>query len=207
MKQIHTLDHPLMGNYLHRLRDKNASPETFRAQASRLGHLLAVEMTRDLKTKSQEIETPMCETHEQVTSEKIGIAPILRAGIGMVDPFLNFLPDARVLYLGMYRDHETHQPVHYYNKLNDTEMVDVAYVIDPMLATGGSALAAIEGLKEWGVKHIKFAGLIGAPEGVAAVHAQYPEVDIYLAALDEKLNENAYIIPGLGDAGDRIFNT
>ncbi len=125
----------------------------------------------------------------------------------MVDPFLDFMPKARTLFLGMYRDHDTHQPVHYYNKLKDTELVDIAYVLDPMLATGGSALGAIEALKEWGVKKIKFAGLIGATEGVQAVHDVYPEVDIYLAALDDKLNENAYIVPGLGDAGDRIFNS
>lgn len=207
MKNIYVLDHPLVGTYLQKLRDKNSSPETFRAQAARLTQLLAVEISRDLKTNTQECETPLCTTQEKVVSEKIGLAPILRAGIGMVDPFLNFLPDAHVLYLGMYRDHDTHMPVHYYNKLEDTGLVDTAYVLDPMLATGGSALAAIEALKDWGVKKIKFAGLIGAPEGVKAVHDAHPDVDIHLAALDEKLNENAYIVPGLGDAGDRIFNT
>lgn len=207
MSNVYVLDHPLSGNFLSLLRDKNSAPDLFRIQADRLGYMLALEVTKDLQTSAKECETPMCKTEEQVVSEKIGIVPILRAGIGMVDPFLKFLPDAHVLYLGMYRDHDTHMPVHYYNKLEETGLVDTAYVIDPMLATGGSALGAIDAIKDWGVKNVKFVGLIGVPEGVKAVHDKHPDVDIHLAALDEKLNENAYIIPGLGDAGDRIFNT
>ncbi len=207
MKNTYILNHPLTGNYLHLLRDKNSTSEVFRIQVARLGELLAIEITRNLKTKPKKCETPLCMTTENVTTEEIAIVPILRAGIGLVDPFLNLIPQVHVFYLGMYRDHDTHQPVHYYNKLKDYKMVDVAYVIDPMLATGGSALATIDALKNWGVKKIKFAGLIGAPEGVKALHDKHPDVDIHLAALDDKLNENAYIVPGLGDAGDRIFNT
>ncbi len=204
---IFVLNHPLAGTFLRALRDKDSASETFRAQTTRLGRMLALEVTKDLATKEESCTTPMQQTTEKVISQSIGIVPILRAGIGMVDPFLDFMPEARVLYIGMYRDEETHKPVPYYNKLEDTQMVDVAYVIDPMLATGGSARSAIYALKEWGVKQIKFAGLIGAPEGVKALHAEFPDVDIHLAALDERLNDNAYILPGLGDAGDRIFNT
>lgn len=206
-KNIYVLNHPLKGNYLKNLRDKNSSSEVFRNQVKQLGHLLAVEVTRDLKTKPQTLQTPICETIEQVIYQRIGIVPILRAGIGLVDPFLDFIPDAEVHFLGMYRNEETHQPVSYYNKLPEGRPVDVAYIIDPMLATGGSALATIETLKKWGVKDIKFIGLIGAPEGVKAVHDSHPNVDIFLAALDDHLNENAYIVPGLGDAGDRVFKT
>ena len=207
MSNVHVLKHPLVGGFLDSLRDKESNSETFRAQVSRLGHILAIELTKDLETKEKYCDTPIQGTTEQVIKESIGIAPILRAGIGMVDPFLDFLPEARTLYIDMYRDEQTHLPVPYYNKLEDTEMVDVAYVIDPMLATGGSARAAVNALKEWGVKRIKFAGLIGAPEGVVALQQEFPDVDIHLAALDEKLDKNAYILPGLGDAGDRIFNT
>ena len=206
-KNIFVLDHPLKGQYLQKLRDKNSDPEVFRKQVLHLGHLLAVEATRDLETAEQTCETPLCETKEKIVNDEIALVPILRAGIGLVDPFLDFIPQAQVHFLGMYRDEETHEPVHYYNKLPEGKPVDVAYVIDPMLATGGSALATVETIKEWGVKKIKFIGLIGAPEGVKALHDKFPDVDIHLAALDEKLNENAYIVPGLGDAGDRIFNS
>ncbi|MCK5375073.1 MAG: uracil phosphoribosyltransferase [Alphaproteobacteria bacterium] len=204
---VFVLDHPLVGTYLDQLRDKDSNSENFRCQVRRLGHMLALQITNDLNTKEKICHTPLTQTSEQVVCEKVGVVPILRAGIGLVDPFLDFLPEARALYLGIYRDEKTHQPVSYYNKLEETQKVAVAYIIDPMLATGGSALAAAEALTEWGIDKIKFAGLIGAPEGVAALHAQYPDIEIHLAALDENLNENAYIVPGLGDAGDRIFNT
>lgn len=207
LKNVKVLDHPLAGTCLRGLRDKSSTPEQFRLQAGRLGYMLALEISKDLETKAEEFETPICKTTEQVVSERIGFVPILRAGIGLVEPFLNFMPAAHVLFLGMYRNEETHEPVPYYNKLREYEMVDVAYILDPMLATGGSAVYAIEALKDWGVKKIKYAGLIGAPEGVEAIHSRFPEIDIYLAALDDRLNENAYIVPGLGDAGDRIFNT
>lgn len=206
-KNVYVLDHPLTGGYLKSLRDKEASSEVFRKQVSRLGLMLAIEATRDLKTTSQSCETPLQTTSEEVVSQRIGIVPILRAGIGFVDPFLEFLPQAEVHFLGMYRDEVTHEPVHYYNKLPKGNPVEVAYVIDPMLATGGSAVATIDILKEWGVKQIKFIGLIAAPEGVKAVHNKHPDIDIYLGALDKELNDIAYILPGLGDAGDRIFNS
>jgi uracil phosphoribosyltransferase len=206
-KNVFVLDHPLTGGFLKLLRDKDSSPEVFRKQAQRLGHLLAIEATRDLNTKAQSLDTPLCETQENVVSDNIALAPILRAGIGLVDPFLDLIPEAHVHFLGMYRDEQTHDPVAYYNKLPTEHNIDVAYVLDPMLATGGSAIMTIEALQEWGVKKIKFIGLIGAPEGVKALHDKFPKVDIHLAALDEKLNESAYIVPGLGDAGDRIFNS
>lgn len=206
-KNVSILNHPLAGLYLKSLRDKNSFPEIFRKQVARLGYMLALEITHDLPTKSEICETPICETREDIIYQKIGIVPILRAGIGLVDPFLEFLPEAEVHCLGMYRNEKTHQPVSYYNKLPEGKPVDIAYVIDPMLATGGSAIMTIQTLKNWGVTRIKFAGLIGSPEGVKALHDEFPDVDIYLAALDDKLNSDAYIVPGLGDAGDRIFNT
>ena len=206
-KKIHVLEHPLKGTFLKLLRDKHSAPDVFRAQVKRLGHLLAVEITRDLDVKAQSFETPIYETQEDVLCQNIAVVPILRAGIGLVDPFLDFLPNAQVHFLGMYRDEQTHEPVSYYNKLPDQPNIDVAYVLDPMLATGGSAIMTIDTLKEWGVSKIKFVGLIGAPEGVKALHDRHPDVDVYLAAQDERLNENAYIVPGLGDAGDRIFNS
>lgn len=204
---VFVLNHPLAKTYLRKLRDKDSSPETFRTQIKLLSAMLAVEATKDIKIKDTVCHTPICETYEKELGEKIGIVPILRAGIGMVDPFLSFLPQAETLFLGMYRDENTHQPKAYYNKLENSDIVETAYVIDPMLATGGSAIMTIDAIKSWGVEKIKFCGIIGAPEGVKALHNQHPDVDIYLAALDKKLNENAYIVPGLGDAGDRIFNT
>lgn len=206
-RNINVLNHPLTGGFLKILRDKDTPPEIFRAQATRLGMMLALNISKDLSVTSQNIETPICDTTENVISAHIALVPILRAGIAMVEPFLTFIPNAQVLFLGMYRDEQTHCPVSYYNKLDESRCPDVAYVIDPMLATGGSALLAIDEMKKKGVKTIKFAGLIGAPEGVKTLHDAHPDVDIHLAALDERLNENAYIVPGLGDAGDRVFNS
>lgn len=204
---VTTLNHPLVGNYLSLLRDKSSSPEVFRAQVKRLGHMLAIDMSKDLHVKFQEINTPICKTKEKTVSDSISIVPILRAGVGLVEPFLDFMPQAKVMCLGMYRNENTRQPVSYYNKLKDTQPTDVAFIIDPMLATGGSALMAINEIKAWGVKTIKFAALIGSPEGVKSIQAEHSDVDIHLAALDDGLNDDAYIVPGLGDAGDRIFNT
>ena len=206
-ENLFVLEHPLKGQYLKNLRDKNSSPEVVREQTKKLGHLLAIEVTRDLQTSAQKFETPICESSEDIVAQEIGLFPILRAGIGLVDPFLDFLPQAQVHFLGMFRDEATHQPVSYYSKLPDKCMAEVCYVLDPMLATGGSAIMTIEALKKWGATDIKFIGLIGAPEGVKALHEVYPDVEICLAALDERLNEHAYIVPGLGDAGDRIFNS
>lgn len=207
MSKLFVLDHPLAGNFLATLRDKETSPHVFRQQVRHLGHMLVIEAAKDLEVKAKTIETPMCDTSEDVIAENIGIVPILRAGLGLVDPFLDLMPESKVLCLGMYRNEETHQPVTYYNKLSEYDLVDVAYVIDPMLATGGSAIITVDALKKWGVKKIKFVGLIGAPEGVKAFQEAHPDVDVHLAAQDDHLNEEAYIIPGLGDAGDRIFNT
>ncbi|MGH1455844.1 MAG: uracil phosphoribosyltransferase [Alphaproteobacteria bacterium] len=206
-KNVFILDHPLTGGYLQALRDKNSAPETFRTAAARLGSMLVLEISKDLPTEQQSVTTPICATHENVVDARIAIVPILRAGVAMVDPFLHFIPSAGVYFLGMYRDETTHNPVSYYNKLEEAAPADIAYIIDPMLATGGSAILAVEEMKKWGVKKIKFAGLIGAPEGVSALHSAHPDIDVHLAALDERLNENAYIVPGLGDAGDRVFNT
>ena len=207
MSKLFVLDHPLAGNFLATLRDKATDPHVFRQQVKHLGHMLVIEASKDLEVEAKAIQTPMCETSEDVIAESVGIVPILRAGLGLVDPFLDLMPDSKVLCLGMYRDEETHQPVTYYNKLSEYDLVDVAYVIDPMLATGGSAIITVDALKKWGVKKIKFVGLIGAPEGVKAFQEAHPDVDVHLAAQDDHLNDDAYIIPGLGDAGDRIFNT
>lgn len=205
--KVYVLDHPLAGAALKGLRDKAAGSDVFRAQARRLGHMLVLEATRDLATTPQAVETPLTKTQESCLAPSVGIAPILRAGIALVDPFLDFMPEANVWFLGMYRDEKTFEPVSYYNKLPARIPNDVVYVVDPMLATGGSAIATIYALKEKGVKSIRFVGLIGAPEGVKALQEAYPDVDIYLAALDDHLNADKYIVPGLGDAGDRFFNS
>lgn len=206
-KKLFILDHPLAGAALKILRHKDTPSDLFRVQAMRLGRMLALESTRDLPTADEKTITPMCETTEKCVTQSVGIAPILRAGIALVDPFLDFMPDAHVWFLGMYRDEKTFEPVSYYNKLPDNIPNDIVYVVDPMLATGGSAISTVYALKEKGVKKVVFVGLIGAPEGVEALHKEYPDVDIYLGALDEKLNDDKYIVPGLGDAGDRFFNS
>lgn len=211
MADVHVLNHPLTGQFLRAMRDKDSTPEVFRAQVKRLGLLLALECSKDLKTAPQTVQTPLCETTEDVVSDSVAIVPILRAGLGLMEPFLELMPQAKTYCLGLYRNEQTHQPVSYYNKLDECEMVDVVYVIDPMLATGGSAIMTIDALREWGTQkkdmQIKFIGLIGAPEGVKALQEAHSDVDIHLAALDDHLNEDAYIVPGLGDAGDRIFNS
>jgi uracil phosphoribosyltransferase len=207
MLNVFVLDHPLAKTFLFSLRDKDTSSEIFRAQARRLGLMLALEVTKDIKTRPQKVLTPLEETTEAVLDEKIALCPILRAGLGMVDPFLDFIPEAHIYNLGVFRDEETHKPQSYYNKLMDYKMVDTIYVLDPMLATGGTATMVIDILKKWGAPKIKFVGLVGAPEGIEALQKAHPDVPIFLATKDDKLNENAYIVPGLGDAGDRIFNS
>lgn len=206
MNTVHQLNHPLVAHHLVRLRDKNTPPEVFRSIVERLTILVTYEAARDLETVETEVETPLTTTTGRKLSQRIGLVPILRAGLGMVDPVLNLIPSSEVWHLGFYRDEQTFKPVEYYKKLPAADPVDVALVLDPMLATGGSALAALGAVKEWGVPSIKLVALIAAPEGVAAVHEKFPETPIYVCAVDEKLNENAYILPGLGDAGDRIFN-
>lgn len=202
------MDHPLIKHKITLLRDKNTGSKEFRELISEVTMLMCYEATRDLPLKQIEVETPMAVTKASVISgRKLAIVPILRAGIGMVDGILNLLPAVKVGHIGLYRDHETHQPVEYYCKLpSDIDEREVI-VLDPMLATGGSAIDAITKVKERGVKHIKFMCIIASPEGVEALVTAHPDVQVYIGSLDDRLNEDKYIIPGLGDAGDRIFGT
>jgi uracil phosphoribosyltransferase len=202
------MDHPLIQHKVTLIRDKNTGSKEFRELVREISMLLAYEVTRDLPLEEVEVETPIQKTRSKVlTGRKIGIVPILRAGLGMVDGFLNLLPAAKVGHIGLYRDPETLLPVEYYLKLpSDVEERDLL-LVDPMLATGGSANAAIGFLKDKGARSIKLVCLIGCPEGIKAVREAHEDVDIYLAAIDEKLNDHAYIVPGLGDAGDRLFGT
>ena len=206
--KIFVMDHPLIQHKLTFLRDKNTGTKEFRELVSEIATLMCYEATRDLPLMDVEIETPMCKaTTKVIAGRKLAFVPILRAGLGMVDGMLQLVPSAKVGPSGLYRDHETHLPVEYYNKLPpDIEERDVI-VLDPMLATGGSAIDAITIVKRSNPKSIKFLCIIAAPEGLKALSEAHPDVQIYCAAVDEKLNENCYILPGLGDAGDRIFGT
>ena len=208
MATVHEMDHPLIKHKLSLMRDKTTGVKEFREAASEIAMLMCYEATRDLPLKEITIETPVSEARVQVISgKKIALVPILRAGLGMVEGILEMIPAAKVCHIGLYRNPETLQPIEYYCKLpSDINERDVL-LLDPMLATGGSAIAAIDGLKRRGVKHIKLMNLIGAPEGVAAVQKAHPDVEIFVGAIDEKLNDHGYIVPGLGDAGDRIFGT
>jgi uracil phosphoribosyltransferase len=207
MSQVHVSTHPLVLHKLTLLRDVGTDPKQFRELVSELAQLLFFEATRHLHTEPCIVQTPLAPCEGVRLRDRIGILPILRAGLGMADAILQMVPQATVRHLGLYRDHVTHKPITYYNKLPEQPDFDVAIIVDPMLATGGSAVAVIDLLKRWGVKRIKFIGLIAAPEGVRAIVADHPDVPIYLAALDSHLDENAYIVPGLGDAGDRQFAT
>ena len=207
MSTVHASKHPLVAHKLSRLRNKNTEPKKFRELVQEIAGLLAYEATADLQTTPIEIETPLTKMTAQELKEKIGLVPILRAGLGMVEGIWELMPSAEVWHIGLYRDEHTLKPVEYYNKLPVDPRVSVCLILDPMLATGGSATATADILKRWGVKKIKFVGLIGAPEGIKAMQTAHPDIDIYLAAIDEKLNERAYILPGLGDAGDRQFGT
>ena len=202
------LDHPLVQHKVSLLRDKSTGTKEFKELVGEIAMLLCYEATRDLPTKEVEIETPIAVAKSHVLAgRKLALGPILRAGLGMVDGMLSLLPAAKVGHIGMYRNEETLEPVEYYCKLpSDIAERDVL-LLHPMLATGGSACDAITQIKKRGARSIKFLAIIAAPEGLAKVHEQHPDVDIYVAALDEKLNENGYIVPGLGDAGDRIFGT
>ena len=202
------LDHPLVQHKISLLRNKNTGTKEFKELVGEIATLLCYEATRDLPTKEVEVETPMGVAKCNVLAgRKLALVPILRAGLGMVDGMLTLLPAAKVGHIGMYRNEETLEPVEYYCKLpNDINEREV-FVLDPMLATGGSACDAIGQIKKRGAKHIKFIGLVAAPQGLKALHEAHPDVDIYVGALDEKLNDNGYIVPGLGDAGDRIFGT
>ncbi|QNN21481.1 uracil phosphoribosyltransferase [Planctomycetales bacterium ZRK34] len=207
MGQVYVNDHPLVADGLTQLRDAATGSAEFRRIIARLTYVQTNEALRDLKLKPVEVTTPLTTTQGQRLAERIAIVPILRAGLGMVDAMLEAMPDAEVRHLGFYRDEQTLQPVEYYHKLPSNDPPDVAVVVDPMLATGGSANAAIEALKRWAVPRIKLMSILGAPEGVAAVQHAHSDVSIYVCTIDEKLNDHGYIMPGLGDAGDRIFGT
>ena len=206
MSNLFEIKHPLVQHHLSRLRDKHTPPAEFRRVIHRLAYLLTYEATKDMTLKGQKVETPLAVASGYTLKQRIGLIPILRAGLGMVDPVLTLLPGAEVWHLGFYRDEKTLKPVEYYKKLPPTDPVDVAFILDPMLATGGSAIAALEAMVEWGVPQIKLLGMIAAPEGIAKVHAHHPNTQIYVCKVDEGLNDQGYILPGLGDAGDRIFN-
>jgi uracil phosphoribosyltransferase len=204
---VHVSSHPLVLHRLTLLRDRRTEPKLFRELVREISQMLFYEATRDLELRPVPVQTPLAECPGQELVESIGLVPILRAGLGMAEAILEMVPAAQVWHLGLYRDHETLQPVTYYSKLPPQPGIDLAVVVDPMLATGGSAVAALNILKRWGNKRIKYMGLIAAPEGVKSLHDAHPDVPIYLAALDSHLNEHSYIVPGLGDAGDRQFAT
>jgi uracil phosphoribosyltransferase len=204
---VNVVDHPLVAHHLTELRHHATRPPQFRAAVRRLAGLLTYEATRDLSVEETTVETPLTTTSAQRLRQQIGLIPILRAGLGMVDPVLDLIPDAQVWHLGLYRDETTAKPVEYYSKLPDENPVDLALVLDPMLATGGSASAAIATLTKWGAKTIRLLSIIAAPEGIKVVQQEYPETQIYVCAVDERLNDQKFIFPGLGDAGDRSFNT
>lgn len=207
MSNVYASKHPLVAHKLSRLRDKTTEPKKFRELVREIAGLLAYEATADLATSPVEVETPLEKMQAQQLKEKIGLVPILRAGLGMVEGIWELMPSAEVWHIGLYRDEKTLKPVEYYNKLPIEPRVAVCLILDPMLATGGSATATAEVLKRWGVTKIKFVGLIAAPEGIKAMQDAHPDIDIYVAAIDDHLNERAYIVPGLGDAGDRQFGT
>ena len=208
MANVHVLDHPLIQHKLAILRNKNTSVKEFRELIREISGLMCYEATRNLPTKEVEVQTPVAMAKcRRLAGKKLAIIPILRAGLGMVDAMVDLIPSAKIGHIGLYRDPETHLPVEYYCKLPEDIGNRQVFVVDPMLATGGSAVAAIDFLKKYGCKSIVMMNIIGSPEGVALVQKAHPDVEIYLAALDEKLNDHAYIVPGLGDAGDRIFGT
>ncbi|MBN1370835.1 MAG: uracil phosphoribosyltransferase [Anaerolineaceae bacterium] len=207
MAEVYVSNHPLVQHKLSILRHVDTEPKKFRQLVRELAALLTYEATQDLTTAPVNIPTPLTTAHCRELLEKIGLVPILRAGLGMVEGVWELMPSSEVWHIGVYRDEKTLKPVQYYNKLPVDPTVQVCMILDPMLATGGSAVACTQILKNWGVKKIKFVGLIGAPEGIATMQQAHPDVPIYLAAIDDHLNEKGYIVPGLGDAGDRQFGT
>ena len=208
MVKVNILDHPLIQHKLTQIRQKDTSTTQFRQMINEIGGLMVYEITRDLPLEQIEIETPVAKTKANVIAgKKMVVVPILRAGLGMVDGILQMIPSARIGHIGIFRDEETLQPVEYFAKFpEELDQRDI-FIVDPMLATGGSAIAAINSIKQRGAKNIKLVCLVGAPERVKAINEAHPDVTVYLASLDEKLNEKGYIVPGLGDAGDRIFGT
>ena len=208
MAEVHVLDHPLIQHKLAILRSKDTPVKEFRELIGEIAGLMCYEATRKLPLKEVEVETPVATAKcHMLSGKKLAIVPVLRAGLGMVDQMVALIPSAKIGHIGLYRDPETHKPVEYYCKLPEDIANRQVFVVDPMLATGGSAIDAISQIKKHGAKRIKFIGLIGAPEGIEALHKAHPDVDIYLGAKDDHLNENGYIVPGLGDAGDRIYGT
>jgi uracil phosphoribosyltransferase len=204
---VHVSRHPLLLHRLALLRDRDTIPRIFRQLVREMAQMLFYEAATDLRLSPITVQTPLAECAGQQIAEPIGLVPILRAGLGMAEAILEMVPAAQVWHLGLYRDHQTLKPVTYYKKLPDRPNIELAFVMDPMLATGGSAVAAVEILKSWGLKRMKYLGLIAAPEGVAALRTAHPDVALYLAAVDSHLNADKYIVPGLGDAGDRQFGT
>lgn len=204
---VHVSEHPLVAHKLTRIRDNRTGPKKFRELIREISALLTYEATQDLGVNAVRVSTPLEETDGTTLAEKVGLVPVLRAGLGMVEGVWELMPSAEVWHIGLYRDEETFRPVEYYNKLPIEPTVALCLVLDPMLATGGSAVATVEILKRWGVARIKFVGLIGAPEGISNMEQEHPEVPIYLAAVDDHLDDRAFIVPGLGDAGDRQFGT
>lgn len=207
MKNVFISQHPLVAHKLSLIRRVTTEPKKFRELVREISIFLAYEATQDLKTHSTEVHTPLGIAQGLELQENIGLVPILRAGLGMVEGIWECMPSAEVWHIGIYRDEATLKPVEYYNKLPIEPTVSLCLVLDPMLATGGSAVATVDVLKKWGVRRIKFVGLIAAPEGISNLHQHHPDVPIHLAVVDEGLNEHGYIIPGLGDAGDRQFGT
>lgn len=208
MSKVTVFDHPLIQHKLSIMRDEKTGPKEFRELLEEISMLMVYEVTRDLQTEEIEVQTPICKTRTRILSgKKLGIVPILRAGLGMVDAVTRLIPNARIGHIGLYRDPDTLKPVEYYCKLPVDSEQRLLLVVDPMLATGGSASAAISFIKKRDCKNIRLVNLIAAPEGVAKVQHDHPDVDIYVAAIDERLNEHGYIVPGLGDAGDRLFGT
>ena len=208
MANVHILDHPLIQHKLAILRNQETSVKEFRELVSEIAGLMCYEATRNLPTKEVEVQTPLMTAKcRMLSGKKLAIVPVLRAGLGMVDAMVDLIPSAKIGHIGLYRDPQTHKPVEYYCKLPEDIENRQVFVVDPMLATGGSAVAAIDFLKARGCKHIIMMNIIGCPEGIKAVQDAHPDVELYLAACDEKLNDHAYILPGLGDAGDRIFGT
>ena len=208
MGELHVMDHPLIQHKLSILRSERTGVKEFRELVGEIAALMCYEATRDLPTEDIEVKTPIAVAKARVLSgKKLAVVPILRAGLGMVDTIIDLIPSAKVGHIGLYRDHETHEPVKYYCKLPADISERRVFVVDPMLATGGSASAAIQFLKEEGCRTITLMNIIAAPEGAAVIRRDHPDVELYVAAMDEKLDEHAYIVPGLGDAGDRVFGT
>jgi uracil phosphoribosyltransferase len=207
MANVYVSTHPLVQHKLMRLRDVETYPQKFRELVKEIAALLTYEATADLVLTPAKVQTPMAIASGYELQDRIGLMPILRAGLGMVDGVWELMPSAEVWHIGLYRDERTLKPVQYYNRLPVEATVSIMMILDPMLATGGSAVATVDILKNWGVKKIKFVGLIGAPEGIKNLQEHHPDVPIYLGAVDDRLNEKGYILPGLGDAGDRQFGT